>query len=518
MTAYNCLTSEQIFKKICELNPDKNKAYCDWNDISNARLFTEIIKGEARYVPEVKSWYIYDGVRWKEDKGNLRVMRLMQVIAEQIGNYIDMKIIPEIAKKCSVATRDEIDSFKKKSTEKLKIKKMWTFLKNRKNYVEDASNILTISFSEFDSNKYIFNVQNGTLLLKKNGSVDFRDHNPEDYCTKVANVEYTPRMIVPRWDKFIEEIMEGNTEKIHFLQKVFGYCLSGDTRFECFFMFLGITTRNGKSTLMDTALNMFGDYGTTANADTIMQTRQSNSAAPSEDLARLAGIRFLNVPEPAEGMTLNVAIVKQITGNDMITARFLHQNSFTYLPSFKFILATNHAPTVNDQTIFSSDRINVITFNHHFSEEERDTSLKELFASEAVKSTVLNWMLEGWFYLCKESLYPAPDCVKLATAAYKDSQNKIHQFIEECFEKAPELAEKSKTAYEVYRTWNFNNGYRPLGKSKWIQAMEQAGYHFEKRRTFVNGRAVGNATTMLVGLRFNEDFTSELDNPSKNWA
>lgn len=512
LSDYKCLDRKEIYKRICKLDPDRNARFKDWSDISNAALFTEITKKEACFVPESQGWYVYDGKRWIQDLEGLKVMRLMQKISDGIGRYIVEKVIPSYSYMASSSDETDRKSYGDIVKEKKKIKASWASIQKRKNFLEDARSMNPVPFTEFDSDDRIFNVQNGTLFLQSDGEVIFRAHDPEDRCTKIADVRYDRNVIFPRWERFIDEIMLGNKEKIHFLQKIFGYSTSGDNKFECFFMFLGKTTRNGKSTLIDTVLNVYGDYATTSNAETVMMSRQSNASAPSEDLARLAGIRFLNVPEPAEGVTLNVAIVKRITGNDPITARFLHKNSFTYVPKFKFILTTNHQPNVTDQTLFSSDRINVITFEKHFGEAERDTSLKEMFASEEAKSAVLNWMLDGWKYLCTEGMYPIPECIKQATDEYKSSQDKIQQYIDDTFVIDSRLEAKSQTAYEEYKRWTQDNGYRALGRSKWRQAMIQSGYQFQTKRPSNSDKNGFNATTMIIGLDFKEDIWQTIAN------
>ena len=146
-------------------------------------------------------------------------------------------------------------------------------------------------------------------------------------------------------------------EKVKYLQKAFGYALTGNTRYECLFILYGATTRNGKGTAMETFLRLMGDYGKTARPETIGARFQQNGSAPSEDVARLNGARFVNISEPDKKLTLSAALVKSLTGNDTITARYLHENSFEYRPQFKMFINTNYLPQITDLTLFSSGRI-----------------------------------------------------------------------------------------------------------------------------------------------------------------
>ena len=122
----------------------------------------------------------------------------------------------------------------------------------------------------------------------------------------------------------------------------------------------------------------------------------TNSSQPSEDIARLAGVRFVNIPEPGKGLVLNAAQVKSMTGNDTINARFLHENSFDFKPQFKLYINTNYLPVINDMTIFTSGRIIIVPFERHFEEADQDRTLKDEFSKPEVHSAILNWLLEGY--------------------------------------------------------------------------------------------------------------------------
>lgn len=116
---------------------------------------------------------------------------------------------------------------------------------------------------------------------------------------------------------------------------------------------------------METFMRLMGDYGKTAKPDTIAQKQTVNGSGPSEDIARLVGVRFVNIPEPDKKLVLSAALVKTLTGNDTVTARFLNENSFEYRPQFKLFINTNHLPTVTDVTLFSSGRAKIIPFERH---------------------------------------------------------------------------------------------------------------------------------------------------------
>jgi len=246
---------------------------------------------------------------------------------------------------------------------------------------------------EFDADRYLLNCENGTLDLR---TMQFRDHDPEDRLTKMAHVSYDPAATCTRFERYIDEIMSSDAERARFLQKALGYAVSGDTRHECMFFLYGETTRNGKGTLMESILRVMGDYGRAVRPETIAQKQNVNSQNPSEDIARLAGIRFANISEPSRGLVLNAAQVKSMTGNDTLNARFLNENSFDFQPQFKLYVNTNYLPVISDMTLFSSGRVLIIPFDRHFEEWEQDKTLKAAFSEPEAKSAILNWLLKGY--------------------------------------------------------------------------------------------------------------------------
>ena len=493
---------DDYFEKIKKLNLDFNEKYNKFDDISCSNLVATLIKNQAVFVTEQKEWYVYNGVYWEEDLCGLHTSNLVKCIALAIYKYYETIIIPKIRN-----NKEYDDKYKEiLCRKKVKICEKWTGMKYRENVLKDTQSLLTVKITKFDSNKLIFNAANKTIILNLDGSFEFKDHDPNDYCSKHSNVVFNPNIKNERWNQFLSQITSGNVEKEKFIRKIFGYSLSGLTENECCFLFLGKTTRNGKSTLLDTVVQMYGDYGTTGNAETVMETRRNYSSnGPSEDLARLAGIRFLNVPEPENGFVLNVARVKKMTGNDPINARFLNENSFVFNPMFKIVIASNHQPTVNDDTLFSSERIYVIPFERKFSEAEQDKTLKQLFQSQEVQSAVLNWALQGWKELREEGL-TIPECVKEATHNFKEEQDRLIQFMDECLVPKVGLEVKSKDVYEAYSLWCRQNNYMPLGKSKWIDAMRAKGAIFQKKRPS-NGALNGHgATNMLLGYELAPDY------------
>lgn len=259
--------------------------------------------------------------------------------------------------------------------------------------------------------------------------------------------------------------MSGDETSAKFIQKIFGYGLPGHNPQEAMFILYGMLARNGKGTLCESVLSAYGEYGCPSRLETLAQKNQTNSSQPIEDVARLAGVRFVNIPEPGKGMILNAAQIKAMTGNDTINARFLHENSFDFKPQFKLYVNTNYLPVINDMTVFFSDRLIVIPFNRRFEGGERDTSLIHRFQNEHTQSAILNWMIEGYRMLQEEGL-AIPDSVKSAIEQYRHDSDKTVLFMEDCMEQGAEYEERTSAVYERYKAWCVDNGHYPESMKK----------------------------------------------------
>jgi len=169
-------------------------------------------------------------------------------------------------------------------------------------------------------------------------------------------------------------------DKADFLQRALGYSILGHSREECMFILHGSTTRNGKSTMLGTIHHLLGDYASVSPVSIICRAdRSKNAEAASPVMASLKGKRFVTMAESSQYGRLDEDTIKQLTGGEEITARNLYEKPITFLPQFTLWLSCNDLPTVQDKSVFSSNRIKVVEFNRHFKADEIDESLKDLF-------------------------------------------------------------------------------------------------------------------------------------------
>jgi putative DNA primase/helicase len=468
---------------LSKLEPFKNPRYYS-NDIGNSNLFADFYKSIARYVPERKKWFVYDGKAWRSDTGNLKVMKLCKNLANKLMYYA-LSIKDENLRKTYIKSAGK-----------------WQERRTREIILRDAGDVYPLSMSEFDKDIYLLNCFNGTLNLQDG---NFYPHKASDYITKIAGVNYDPNAVCNRWIDFVDEVMCGDKEKAEFFQKSLGYALTGDTRYESMFILFGATTRNGKGTSMETFLNICGDYGRTSRPETIGMKINSSSSAPSEDVARLAGSRFVNISEPDKKLVLSAALLKSLTGNDTINARFLHENSFDFRPQFKIFINTNHLPMVTDLTLITSGRVKIIPFERHFEEWEQDKNLKKLFSEEENLSGILNWVIEGYRKIQTDG-FKVPATVRQATLDYHKENDKIGLFVEERLSKDANAEERTSALYFAYQNWCRDNGYYTENARNFKSSLASIGRIARKRP-----KAGGGMTTLLIGYKLNDDFADFLE-------
>ena len=429
----------RLLDKLKKLTPEKRYTY---NDIGMSKLFADIYKPKIRYNVTAKQWYYYNGKVWKEDTGGMITLQKMKELSKVLIFY---------------SATIEDDTIRKSFVKY--ISKLGD-LTAREKIVKDSRDNMFISQTDFDKDTDLFNCQNGTLNLK---TLKFTEHNANDLLSKISNVVYNPKAKCSKFNKFMNQIMRGIKSKIQYLQKAFGYSLTADVFLETCFILWGKTTRNGKGTLIKTILYMLGDYGKSAPPEILSVKKQGkDSSRPSGDIARLNDCRFLSISEPERQMYIDSALLKTLTGRDKITARYLCQSEFEFDPMFKLFINTNYLPIISDETVFESDRINVITFDKHFKEDERDLHLKDKLQEEKEISGIFNWCLEGLKMFREEELI-APEEVKTATAEYKKSNDKFQIFFDEQLVKSHKNITLADI-YNSYKKWCEENGFAPQSK------------------------------------------------------
>lgn len=433
------------------------------DDIGAARLFADNYRDRLRYLPEYKSWFVYSEGVWLQDSGDVLARRCAKMLADYVWS-----IVPPPPKPAQPGEEPEKDEFKDVRKHYAKYRSLnW-----RKTLLQDSQDELSGKSADFDRQPLYFNCKNGTLDLS---TMQLHSHRPADMLSKQADVVYDPGARCPRFEQFIDEITEGDKDRARMLQKVLGYALKGEANEECYFNVVGEKTRNGKGTLFDTVLHLFGSYGAQIAFETIAKVGAKDGSRATPDLARLIGTRFVLTNEPDKGIFVNEALLKQITGNDDVIARPLYGAPIQFKPVFKLFITANSRPNVSDDSLFASGRVKVIPFTHHFTEAERDTYLKSKLRTKEALSGILNWLLVGYGMYCMEGLKDTQEMQELVNS-YRKENDYVGQYLSERVtytEGGPGKRVTLRAMRQDYDLWCTTARITPLGLKSFKQELEK---------------------------------------------
>lgn len=270
------------------------------------------------------------------------------------------------------------------------------------------------------------------------------------------------------WEAFLSRIFAGDGELIRFVQKAVGYSLTGSTEEQCFFILYGAGA-NGKSTLIQTISALLKDYARQTPTETLLVQRGDG---PRNDLARLQGARFVSASEVEGGRKLAEALVKQLTGGDTLTARYLYKEHFEFQPTFKIWLAVNHKPGVQGTDHAIWRRMRLLPFTVTIPAAEQDKRLTEKLQAE--QPGILRWAVEGCRAWQQEGLEP-PSAVKRATGDYRAEMDVIAAFIQDCCVLGDTHEVSSKALYEEYTGWCAQMDETPVTRKALATVLKERG-------------------------------------------
>ena len=405
----------------------------------------------CRYVPNV-GWHLWDGHRWKfDEEGHV------EMLAQEL---------------CSTAASERITT-----TEQNKLRSRAT----REAVLREAQPHLTASLEQFDSNIMLLNTVAGTVDLRTG---ELRPAQREDYITKMTAA--APSSEKPaRWLKFIDEITMGDKSLGSFLQRVAGYCLTGNVEEHALFFLYG-GGLNGKGTFTRTLQRILSEYAAVVANEMLMATH--NEPHPT-GIAALRGARMATASEVEDGSRWAEAKIKAITGGDPITARFMRKDFFTFMPQFKLVILGNHKPKLRNVGVSIQRRFNLVPFNMTFTEETKDKALDETLKSEY--GGILQWYIDGCLAWQHEGLKP-PAAVRDATEAYLTAQDVLAEFLEAYTCDDPNGKVLPGPLYASYKTWMDTRGEFVLSQTMFTPKLEERGYSKKK----------ANSIRYITGLRW----------------
>lgn len=367
-----------------------------FDDFSNAQRFVDQFGDVVRYCAASKSWHTWNGTRWESDS-------LDQV--ELWAQATLRRLFHEVAAEGHDDLRRLLGGYAARAQSQSRLRAMIASARVQPQ--------LKVEAHEFDRNPWLLNLVNGTLDLQTG---KLRKHRREDLIDKCLYVPFNPKAGCPRWEEFVNESAGGSVPLVQYLQRIAGYTLTGDASEESFFLFHG-PGGNGKSTFLEILKTLLGPYSRTANFETFLRQREDKVRT---DIARLNGARLVTGSEVARDQQLAEALIKQLTGRDTMTARFLFQGEFEYRPAFKIALAMNHLPVIKGDDDGLWRRLFLVPFT--VKPRRIDKTLRR--ALERELPGILNWALAGCLAWQLEGHLGVPAEVVASTIAYRDQMTR----------------------------------------------------------------------------------------------
>lgn len=420
-----------------------------FDDMGNAERFLDLFGEDFRYNYTDGKFIFWDDCRWATDLDGVTKRAADKAIDEmrQESEWYE-----------SSGDSDTAKAFAKHI-------KASRSAKSKENMLKEIQHHIPIMPFQLDKHKMAFNVPNGTLSLKSGELVPAkRDY----FITKFSPVEFTDNADCPMWRRFLDDIFGGDKELIRYIQKAVGYSMTGDTSEQCVFFLYG-TGRNGKSTFLDVLREIFGDYVSNIQPETIM-VKNSMGNGINSDIARLKGARMVTTVEPNEGVRLNEGLIKQLTGDDAVTARKLYGNEFEFKPEFKLWMATNHKPIIRGTDDGIWRRIHMIPFTVQIPVDKVDRQLKSKLEREY--PAILRWAVEGCLLWQREGL-KQPRAVLDMTREYRREMDVISGFLDDRCEMGEGFSAKSSELYAAYSAWCESNTEFKMSNTKFSVEMEK---------------------------------------------
>ncbi len=446
-------TVVNIANSITRYTPESEDMEFKLTDVGNVERFVAMFKDTVKYCAVYKKWFVWNGKLWQQDDGTIIEYAIHCV--RSIYPYADM--LPEGDKRKALMQH----AIRSENGNKIKL---LISLASGKKELQAAPEL-------WDANPWLLNCHNGTLNLKTGKLQEF---NKSDYITRICSTNYDENCPTPLWEILLNAVSQGDAETKLYIQKAFGYSLTGDISEQVVFIIYG-NGSNGKSTMLNIFSEVMNTYAQSTQSDTFMQKKNESV---NNDIARLKGARFVTAIEMEENKRMAESLIKAMTGGDKLVTRFLYGEFFEYVPQFKVFLAVNHKPIIRDTTNSIWRRLKLIPFPNIFTEKDRDKHFANKITAKELPG-ILAWAVKGCLLWQTEGLVE-PTCVKRATIGYKSEMDSFAAFFDECCEVKEDGHVTNKMLRATYDEWCRENGEYALTQRPFSQKLLEEG--FEKRR------------------------------------
>jgi putative DNA primase/helicase len=457
-------------------SPKKKPSLPHRTDLGNAKFFADLFKNRMRYDHNRRQWWIFKEHWWASDPDG-EVMRRAED-ATRIRGEIAREISDDAIRATELAWTLQSESI--------------TRLQAMVKLAQDQTSLADTGL-EWDANPWLLGVANGVVDLKTG---TLRKGAPSDRVTLHSSILFDPKAKSPRFEQFLHEVF-GDPELVAYIQRAVGYSLTGQTSEQCFFCCYG-EGANGKSTFLNAVKRILGEY--TYNLPFSALELDARSAIPN-DIAALPGRRFVTAIETGDSTELNAARIKALTGGDPITARLLHREFFSFIPTSKFWLCFNRKPVATDGSRGFWRRVHLIPFSQQFV-PNKESRLEEILKAEA--PGILAWAVRGSLAWQSQGLKP-PAIVREATNAYREESDPVYDFIESRCVVEESASVTVGDLWGAYKYWTMDNCEPTSTRTEFNRRLQRLG--LEKTR-----RGHGREWTWL-GIRIRTDEDPPGDEP-----
>jgi putative DNA primase/helicase len=441
-------------------------------DLGNAERFVDAHRDRVLWCPTRKAYLCWDGKRYAWDERGEAV---------KLAHLTARGIFHEAADAESEEEQKAITKWALASQNESRINAM----------LSQARPYLAVGMEELDRDPWLVNCQNGTLDLRTGR---LKDHDPTDRITKIVPEDYDPDAPCPRFKRFLKEALVDDA-LINFVKRYSGYTLTGITRERLLAILYGFG-KNGKTTLVELLHEVLGDYARNTDVETLLIKKYQGVG---NDVAALKGARFVSAAEVEKGRRLAESKVKQLTGRDTVTARFLFGENFDFRPEFKLWLSTNNKPVIQGTDDAIWDRIRLIPFTQRFDGPKADTKLPDKLRGEL--AGVFAWMVEGCLEWQEHGL-EEPKTVTDATKQYREEMDTLASFLDETCVIGPSYRVLAETLYQRYAMWCDKSGERKDPKKAFVARLGERGFDRRRETAGVNK---GRYIWLGIGFRSGDE-------------
>lgn len=432
------------------------------NDFGNAKRFLKFVDGKALYDSASSKWFIFESGRWKPDNERKeRVHKLADGFYSFLVNGLreEYQCLESYGVDPLEGTSRDIDYTDVNEDQQSEIHALLKQCKRDRQIILKLGNhscqnrVIRSAEAQSVDDRIELNPSNH-LLVVANGTVDLKtgklsDHSQSHLSTMCAPVSYNPKAKTPkRFLKFLKEIFDGNESLINYVHRLLGYCLTGETSEQEFYILYG-SGGNGKNVLIDLIKRILGEYCSEISSGAL--AHRIDGDKPNPTLLQAKDCRIIIANESEKGARLNTSLIKQISAGNEICPRALFKDNEHFLPHMKILWATNNIPEIDWGDRAMERRFKLITFPVFVAGENRDKQLPDILWKE--REEILKWLIQGAVSYYKNGMAEVPEIMLEAMDRERVNADSVLHFFKKMVVPTGDLSNQYKAhpVYDMYK-------------------------------------------------------------------